>query len=396
MAYTRLGWLLIGHPEHPRITGFRAALAEHTRDPVAVLSYQEILHAIPTLHDQLVSRLKKLDVDTIVIRIDSPGEHFGVEKQLIALGAKYPNARLSSTQAMALEPDPGCIRYMREWYRGFKTLLDQLQHAAEHAASYLGKPVRFFNAPEDIVLMFDKLRCQSALRDAGLTVPKHLPEVADHEALRAQMQQLRCYRVFIKPRHGSSASGVLSYQIKPDGSAEILSGALEWVNTKGKAVLYNSLHVHRYTEGQQINQIIDYILAEGAFVEHWIPKAQHQGKSFDIRVLTVQREVCHSLLRLSHSPLTNLHLGNQRLTIDEAHFAPQVIEALSQSAQSVAEHFPDSFTLGIDILLSSRRLKPYILEVNAFGDHLHNIRHRGLNPQQLQISKWYTATHANH
>ena len=45
-------------------------------------------------------------------------------------------------------------------------------------------------------------------------------------------------------------------------------------------------------------------------------------------------------------------------------------------AERAAACFPDALYAGVDILLSNRK-RPLVGEINAFGDLLPNLRHRG-------------------
>ncbi|MEB9896617.1 hypothetical protein P4K96_24600 [Bacillus cereus] len=62
-------------------------------------------------------------------------------------------------------------------------------------------------------------------------------------------------------------------------------------------------------------------------MERWIAKERLDGKSFDVRLLAVNGSACHAVLRLSSSPITNLHLRNERRPLDEGMIASGVAEA---------------------------------------------------------------------
>ena len=76
--------------------------------------------------------------------------------------------------------------------------------------------------------------------------------------------------------------------------------------------------------------------------------------------------------------MTNLHLGNQRG--DEAALleviGPAKLEAAFRLAVQAAACFPDSLYAGVDILIDSRH-RALAGEINAFGDLLPRLTHRG-------------------
>src|SRR4051794_22424790 len=113
-------FVVVGHPGHKRVELFQAALARAGRRPADVVAYRDLLNRRTSLADAVRRRT--------VVRLESPGQDFEVEKRLIALGAaepesEYPDASaITRAAALRLTPDRGRLLYPRQWYRGFRAL----------------------------------------------------------------------------------------------------------------------------------------------------------------------------------------------------------------------------------------------------------------------------------
>lgn len=282
--------------------------------------------------------------DAELLRIDSPGENADVAAALIALGGGPP------------EPDVhhGEIAYTREYHLGLTRLLDTL-----------GKQ-RCLNPADDILLMFDKWACHQ------LFVQHNLPRPPSHIAPRswAQLRAERPHgRVFLKPLHGSSASGVCA--LRWTSTRQQLTAPLKVVGNR----LINSLHVQTYTEG--LERILDPLLRAGMICEQWIPKLTLPDGAVDLRVLVISGEARHTVVRQSRHPMTNLHLGNRRGDLDEIREAigDAGLLAAWKTAERAAACFPRCLYAGVDILLDNAG-RPLVGEINAFGDLLPGLVHR--------------------
>jgi len=133
---------------------------------------------------------------------------------------------------------------------------------------------------------------------------------------------------------------------------------------------------------------VNAVAAEGCVVELWLPKARQQGREFDLRVVTINGQPRHFVLRCANKgPITNLHLGNARGDADTfLRLVPrQGWTALLLGCQRVARAFPDSLYLGIDVCLSPRATEFHIIEVNAFGDLLPRIVCEELNTYEFTV-----------
>jgi hypothetical protein len=337
---------IIGNPENRRVNAFCEAAERLGYYGTVVIAYEDCLkgETIPAL---------PLDC---VLKIDSPGENDLVRQMLIAKG----DARNKNTSI----PQFGAIGNMRAWYRGYCNWLDE-------ATTMIGdRRVTAMNQPEDIKLQFDKNRCQSYLQQQGVPVPFRLSAVEGYDDMIEKMRQHRLLKVFIKPSHASSASGVIAFRkmgnkVQAVTSAEIVEGA-EGIE------LFNSLTVRTYTNESQIAKLVNRIVQENVLVEEWLPKATINNRFFDLRILTIAGKATHTVIRTSQRPITNLQLGNRRGDMQEfiSLFGEEKIKEAKMLAEKAAATFPSSLYSGIDILVTANLRSMFVLEMNAFGDLL--------------------------
>jgi glutathione synthase/RimK-type ligase-like ATP-grasp enzyme len=369
-------FVIIGNPENRRIGMFQSALARLNLPAASIVSYEDLLAGRANLSDYVKSGA--------IVRIESPGENFAVEKALLMVGAQAAedekSAGISRQQANELSFDKGRILYPRQWYLGFcqtlKMIENQLADCPEH---------QLMNCPADIGLMFDKLRCQELLANNGIPVPKNFGSISSFDELIDRIEQTKCRRVFIKLAHGSSASGVVAYRTNGRDHQAITS--VEMMRKDGQLRLYNSLKIRCYRNLSDIAELIDELARHRAHAEQWLPKANLDGRVFDLRVVVIAGKAGHEVIRLSRSPLTNLHLANARgdIAATRARLGEKIWQALIASCEQATRSFFRSLYAGIDIMITSDLRRHAILEMNAFGDLLPNILKDGLDTYSTQI-----------
>jgi hypothetical protein len=159
---------------------------------------------------------------------------------------------------------------------------------------------------------------------------------------------------------------------------EQLIAPIEIQRDRGAVRLYNSLRIRRYTSFEHIDAILEQLLPQGMICERWIHKASLPDGQFDLRIVVVAGEARHVVVRQSHHPMTNLHLGNRRGSIQEVQesFGRRVLDACNRLAERAAGCFPDSLYAGVDVLVPGKG-EPMVCEINAFGDLLPHATHRG-------------------
>ncbi|HZM74440.1 MAG TPA: STM4014 family protein [Candidatus Limnocylindrales bacterium] len=323
---------VVGNPENRRVGLFAAAVRRAGLPSPRVLSWLEVLTGNP----------KPFENHSLV-RVEAAGENEEVDR--ILRGA-----------AVALER--GEIAGSAAWFAGFSAALARVEALAVGA--------RLLSRPEDIRVMFDKAACHAKLAAARIAVPPALGSApSGWDDLRSGCPWRR---VFVKPRHGSSASGVVALEFGGAGRVQATT-SVELAGGK----LFNSLRVRRYRDERDIAAIVDRLAPDGLHVEKWYPKADLNGMVMDVRVVLVDGRATHAVGRGSRSsPMTNLHLGGCR--IDAAAIRSAAGERgwreAMDSCERVAALFPGTLQMGVDLMFGLGWRGHAIAEVNAFGDLL--------------------------
>ncbi len=351
--------VLVCNAENRRVAMFCDA-AKRLRFPdVRVLDYVDILDGRISVSDYLNR--------STLLRIESPGEKFETEKRLIAMGAEsgyHGRAeRISRKDALLLTPDHGRIRFLKQWYLGFNELLQRLANDVANSGCQV------FNSPASISMMFDKVGCHELFMSYAIPTPAQVFRAQGYEEFRDALRRHPYKRVFVKPAHGSSASGVLAYRMQ--GDKEEIFTSVELVGDGSQYRLYNALRLKRYSDHEQVRTLLDYILAEGAVIEEWIPKETMHGRFFDVRVVVVNGKARAVLPRLSNGPITNLHLGNERGSLTQLKMLmSERYNELVEFAEVSMATIDGAFYAGVDVLVTAGSRNPRVLELNAFGDLL--------------------------
>ena len=350
---------LIGNPENRRVHFFQEALQQAGQDAALVIPYLSILNGECKLPDVL------RDGDTV--RLESPGENFAVEKQILALGGLENGSEL--------EDERGRIYHPRLWFHGFSKLMESI---AQQTAK-----LNWFNHPGDIVSMFSKPLCKQIL--PAYTLPR-LPVFSSYDEFFAYAEKQAYSRFFIKLNSSSSASGIVAYEYNKRNGKEQAYSTVELVHAIDGDRYYNSLKIKKYAGRDNIRNILDFLFGQGAMAESWIPKARHEDSSYDLRVVGIAGQRRHAIARLSRGPMTNLHLGNQRCAVDELELPSSTWQEIDTLVEKTMQAFPRSLYAGLDILLPRDGNTPVLLEANAFGDLLPNLLHNGENTYLAEIN----------
>ncbi|MEE1824967.1 STM4014 family protein [Streptomyces sp. BE20] len=328
---------VLGNPGHRRVTLFAAAARAAGLPEPTVLPWIDVLHGTHRLPGGSL------------VRIESPGEDEAVDALLRgpALGDGYAPTRVEGGAA---------------WYARVTTALRALEQAPG---------VRLLGDPGEIAVMFDKRRTHALLSAAGVPVPRALGGAAatGWEDLRERLAVAGLRRVFLKPSHGSSASGVVALEFGPRGQVQATTS----VELAG-GELHNSLQVRRYRDEPVVAELVDRLAPDGLHVEQWVPKAAQSGRSADLRVVVIAGRATHVVVRTSPQPMTNLHLGGSRGSLALAREAAgPAWPALLETAERAARCFPNSPMVGVDVLPVADWRRALVGEVNAFGDLLPDL-----------------------
>lgn len=372
-------FVVIGSPDDKRVTSFQAALTGLGYAPAHVVSYLDIINGRVTLPDVVTAGA--------VVRIESPGKDFASNQALTALGAQH---RLDNGLATAITPqqarqmpfDKGRMGYPGLWYAGFCAFLERVQTQLDACP-----PHRLMNHPHDIALMFDKRACYTHLATAGISVPPTLDPITSFGELEAAMRSHDMPRVFVKLAHGSSAVGIVAYRTQ--GARHHAATTVEMVTQGDDIRLYNTRRIRHLHDYAEIARLIDALCQHEVHVQKWMPKARLGSQHFDLRVLVIAGSAAHTVARLSHNPMTNLHLLNDRITGDEVRQAigDTGWHIARQTAVAADALFGRSLYAGVDVLLTPRMDTAYVLEVNAFGDLLLQSTYEGVDAYTLAIQR---------
>ena len=368
-------WVIIGNPENRRVRMFQQALGASGQQPAIVFSYGDLLTGCRDL--------EQIPPDAIV-RIDSAGENFQVEKLMLKEGVHLAEQEgaptLGHRRIDRLGFDRGLITNTRQWFLGYAAVLSRWQKQFECRPDLL-----HCNRPSEIVTMFDKPASHQICARASVPVPHRIRTSKHVDDLIAITESGIHPHVFVKPAHSSSASGVVALRRRRFGVEAITP--IEIVQCQGETRLYNSLKIHRYTAWADIKAMLEVILANHAHVEEWLPKASLGRRVCDLRILVIAGQPRHCVVRTSRSPVTNLHLGNRRgdLTAFLDKVAPTVWRSTMETCALTARLFPGSIQIGLDILFTPGFQEHFLLETNAFGDLLPDVMHNGQDCYQSQI-----------
>jgi hypothetical protein len=341
---------VVGNPDNRRVTLFIEAALRAGLPAPAVFPWRDVLSSGPFPGPETF------------VRIESPGEDAEVDRLL----------RERGSGRSAVTAEHGEIVGAAAAFAGLRWALDRV--AAGGA--------RLLNQPGDILTMSDKPRCHALLSAAGIPVPPALPPVHDYASLRATMAAAGWSRVFVKPAHGSSASGVLAF-----ATAGRRVTAVTSVELSGDKI-FNNLRVRRYDDEASIRTIVDRLGPDGLHVERWYPKASLGGRVLDLRVVVIAGEPRHVVVRTSRSPMTNLHLGNARGDVAAVRAAAgeHSWAAAMETCARVAAAFPGTLQAGVDLMFRTGWRDHAVAEVNAFGDLLPRVLAGGLDTYGAQIA----------
>ncbi len=370
----RADFVVVGNPDSRRVSLFQVALGRVGLPPARLVAYADLLAGRASLGRALRPGS--------IVRIESPDRDFEVERAILVLGAEAEEPdgveyeRVPARAVTALTFDKGRILPSRQWYLGYCALLAQLGRHLEGC--------RVMSSPGAIAAMFDKRRSHALLVAEGIPVPPAIGPVYSYDELVARMRATERRRVFVKLAHGSSASGAVALTVGDD--RQEATTTVEMVATGGERRLYNSRRIRTYRDPREIAALVDALCRQRVHVEQWMPKAGHTQHAFDLRAVTIAGRVRHVIARLSRSPMTNLHLLNQRG--DTAAILEKIGAASWARARANckrAAHSFDALYSGIDVLFTPDLRQHAILELNAFGDLLPGVLHDGQDTYEAEI-----------
>lgn len=380
MSGPKSKFALLANPGSRRALGFAAACRSQGFDEPRVIPWEEWLR--PDFGAE--AALRGIDC----LRIETPAQELAVERLLLVRGAeacreerRYP--LLMEEEGARLEEDRGELRYQRQWYLGWS---DALAGVGE----WCGRSgLRAMNEAGEIAALFDKEATSLILEKHGVPVPERAGICEGFDGLTAAMDRGGWDRVFLKPCHGSSASGVMAISRSRRGDWRAVTPAV--LEESGeRARIFNSKRLRTLDGLEEVRATVNAVCRERALVERWFPKATLAGKPFDLRVVVIAGEAAHIAVRISRHPITNLHLHNTRGELQAVVDAlgPERWRAALEVAKEAAAAFPGCHYCGVDLMIGAGGRGFAVAEVNAFGDLLHRELWQGMNPWEAELARW--------
>jgi glutathione synthase/RimK-type ligase-like ATP-grasp enzyme len=374
---------LFCNPESRRAEGFAIAVGRALRQPLKYVPWQWVLEGS--------SWKNQLEDAPRFLRLESPDRNWKVEQQLLLRGAALEDEeagrawrRLASNDVASLPNDPGRVLPMRQWFLGWRQTLEEIGTWATKR----GFATRWLCPPEDVLCMFDKLACHRKLESAGIAVPPVLGLPRSFDELWELMKCSGRKRVFLKPCHGSSASGIVALEAS---RSEIQAfSTLELVDETTGVRLYNRRRIRLWRGAAEVRRLVDAACAERCLAQVWIPKAGMFGSPCDLRIVVIGGRARHIMLRLGRGPMTNSQLlgGKGEVEALRRRMGEESwLRMLGACEQVMTRCFPRSLYAGLDVLIEPDFRTARILEVNAFGDLLPRVLHDGRETYQWEVEE---------
>ncbi|WP_053957196.1 STM4014 family protein [Inediibacterium massiliense] len=243
--------------------------------------------------------------------------------------------------------------------------------------------LKFMNTPQAIWNTLDKKTCKEILERSNIpTTPRIPKEFISLEELKQYMLDHKIYNVFIKPRFGSGAAGVMAYRLRPKWGEEILQTCL----TKVEEHYNNTKKIRKIKDKTIIKELIDFILSQDAIVERWIPKPKVGDIVYDLRAVYQFGKLDYLLARGAKDlAITNLHLNNHALELKALNLSDENLSDMESICKEAISKIPGLHSVGIDLILSIKNKKPMIIEMNGQGDLLYKDIYNDNNIYKNQV-----------
>lgn len=289
-----------------------------------------------------------------VVRVDSPGEDDVVWARLSGLPIADPTERR-----------PGAA-----WFAGLRRVLTAIDAG-------LPPGVTRTHPAETVCAMTDKLGCAQALAAANVPIPPTEAAPPTVAALGARLEALGWSRAFVKPRWGSSGAGVCA--VRHTRGRWLVTSPARLV--AGRVVNHKRLLTTAQTE--EVDRLLGPVLADGAVLQRWVPKATTSGGPFDLRVLVIDGRPRHRIARVGRGPITNLHLDSARQDAAETMAPYGGLDAVLDACTRAAAVYPAHHAVGVDVMVDAKG-HPFVIELNAWGDLLPGLLHEGQTTLEAQ------------
>lgn len=244
----------------------------------------------------------------------------------------------------------------------------------------------FLNQPKGIWETLDKVKCKQKLQQAGISTTEMLAvNIRNQGEIEKLMKEKKAFSVFIKPIYSSGAVGILAYRYLPNKNKRVIYTSTYF----DEGHLINTKALYRIENDREIAKLMEEVLSMDTIVERWYPKEEYKNKKYDLRVVYQFGKIDFMVVRQSNGPITNLHLNNQALPIEDLSLSKEKKKEIEELCCQAMELYPNMNSIGFDILLEKNTKKPYIIEMNGQGDLLYlDIFHENIiYKDQIQYMK---------
>ncbi len=255
-------------------------------------------------------------------------------------------------------------------YISLLTYIDRLEKSGK---------VDFLNNPQAIINTLDKVKNKKLL--TGLrTTPILSSTVDSFEILMDFLSTENHSKVFLKPRFGSGAGGIMALRYNRK-KGELVA----YTTLAGNASnIYNTKRINRLTKPVEIAPLANAVFQADALIEEWLLKDSLDNENYDLRIVCQFGKVEHIVVRCSKGAITNLHLNNKARLYNDLDL-PHSIKEEIVSQSMLATELSGLQYAGIDVLIERDTRKPYIIEVNGQGDHIYQNIYNGNNIYKKQL-----------
>ena len=354
--------ILLGAQGSKRTRLLQAARAQQGLAPAQIIEWRDWL-ARPALLEAALAQPCRF-------KIEPPGDDPAAHLSLLQDGCRLQG------RALVRAPAHGELLAMDSWFAGFEAAMTRLAGQLAQLPQ-----ARVLNAPAEIILMTDKLACQRHLAGHGVAIPALLGRIEGYGHLQSLLRDHDLDRVYLKPRYGSSASGVVAYRRNQAGRQQATTSA-SMARADGATRLFNVKRITRHEQPAEIAALVDALATQELYAEQWLSKPRAGDAHYDLRVVAIAGQPMHRVARTGTQMMTNLHLDNRRGDPSTLLNAPDMA-ALEAGTRQAAQAFPASAVTGYDLVV--RRGAAHVLEANAFGDLLPGLLWQGLDTYEMQM-----------
>ncbi len=290
------------------------------------------------------------------------GRESGIQARFITYDELIKNLSGYDDAVIKLEPPS----YKESDFLAYNNLCIDYIRLLEHISSIKkAENVHFINDPLSLCSTLDKVVNKSLL--SGLPVTPVLSSSVHHyDELIELLNRQKKNNVFIKPRYGSGAGGIIALKQNSRTKELIAYTTLK----KNGDRFYNTKRINRLTHNKDIADYTNAVFNSEALVEEWIVKDMFEGMNYDLRVVGQFGNIEHIVIRYSKGTITNLHLNNKVGNFSDLKVSDDLLKKIRQISVQSIEMSGLNYG-GVDVLIKKDSGEPYIIEVNGQGDHIY-------------------------